>query len=157
MSTTLTVIGRAVDQCRRLLLGTEELRPLFGAVMPFTGDDLSILSVVERAGSVAFIKRFEQLQDLLSRLVRLIAAWEGADSASMTHRDVGDWLEKRLLVDDAENWMNAVRLRNRLVHEYPILEAEQVRRLNECWALMPALQQIAVALTDYATEKGLVP
>lgn len=154
MTTQAPPIGPTLARCERVAAGAEAVKALFAAIMPFAGNDLNDLSLQEQAGTTAFIKRFEQLQDLLARLVRLIAGWEGVDAGSMSQRDLGDWLEKRFLAVEAIEWMVAARLRNRLVHEYPIEEEEQVRRLNECWALMPLLQTITVGLAAYCRQKG---
>lgn len=155
MMATEVFIGRALARCRKVADGADELVPLLAAVMPFAGDDLAVLDLNERAAAIAFLKRFEQLQDLIARAARAIAGWMGVDAGSMTHRDVGDWLEKYDLVSGAEAWMAAVRLRNRLVHEYPIEEYEQVLRLNESWAMMPLLRTVTDNLGIFAKEKGL--
>lgn len=155
MSDVELVISQALLRCRRVAAGAAELVPLLDAVMPYKGTDAAALPLIERTAAVAFIKRFEQLQDLIARLTRAVASWEGVDATSLTNRDIGDWLEKRVLLDKAEDWMIAVRMRNRLAHEYPVDEAEQVRRLNECWALMPLLHGILGALDGWLQQKGL--
>jgi hypothetical protein len=155
MSDVELVIAQALLRCRRVAAGAAELMPMLGGVMPYQGADVSALPLIERTAAVAFIKRFEQLQDLIARLARASASWEGVDATSLTHRDIGDWLEKRALLDKAEEWMVAVRLRNRLAHEYPVDEGEQVRRLNECWGLMPLLHGVLSAFDAWLQQKGL--
>jgi hypothetical protein len=155
MTDTEVFIGRTLTRCRKVAAGAEELMPLLAGVMPFDGEDIDALNLMQRTAATAFLKRFEQLQDLIARAARAIAGWTGVDAGSLTHRDIGDWLEKHALVPDAESWMVAVRLRNRLVHEYPIEEQEQVLRLNESWATMPLLHTITDNLGAYAEQKGL--
>ena len=155
MTDTEAFIRHALARCRRVAEGARELEPLFGSVMPFAGHDLADLQLVERTAATAFLKRFEQLQDLIGRVVRAMSGWEGEDAGAMTHRDLANWLEKRGAVHPAERWMVTVRLRNRLVHEYPIEEAEQILRLNECWSLMPLLHIVTDHLGDYAEQKGI--
>lgn len=154
MTAVEAFIAQALVRCRRISDGVDELSELLGRLLPYQGSDLEQLGVIERTASVAFLKRFEQLQDVVGRTARAIVLWEGSPS-DLTQRDIADWLEKRAVVDEAQQWMVAVRLRNRLVHEYPIEEAEQVRRLNETWSLMPLLQDAALRLGDYARGKGL--
>lgn len=149
-------VARALARCRRVSAGARELHPLLSPHLPFGGTDLDVLDLAARTAAVAFIKRFEQLQDLLTRLARAIVNFEGDDGAAMTQRDLGNWLEKRALLDDVERWMVVARLRNRLVHEYPIEEAEQVLRLNESWALAPLLYHLTDQLGSFAEHKGIV-
>jgi hypothetical protein len=156
VSDTEVFIAQAIARCRKVAAGADELMPLFRDAMPFAGDDLEELDLIQRTAATAFLKRFEQLQDLIARAARAIAGWTGVATGSMTHRDIANWLEKHALVTDAEAWMVAVRLRNRLVHEYPIEEEEQVLRLNESWALMPMLRTVTDTLGSFAEQKGLL-
>ncbi|RZM05219.1 MAG: hypothetical protein EOP67_76985 [Sphingomonas sp.] len=43
---------------------------------------------------------------------------------------------------------------NRLVHEYPVNEVEQVDRVNECWAAIPRLTDIYEKLRQRLSEQG---
>lgn len=155
MIETEAFIIQALARCRRVAAGAAELVPLFCAIMPFAGEDLADAELVQRTAATAFLKRFEQLQDLIGRVVRALAGWEGDDVGAMTQRDCANWLEKRSMLDAAEQWMVAVRLRNRLVHEYPIAEEEQIRRLNESWSIMPLLHDLTARLGAYAEQQGL--
>lgn len=74
----------------------------------------------------------------------------------MTRRDQANQLEKLGIVDDADIWVGAAELRNRLVHEYPIDEAEQVDRVNESWAASFGLVQSYTTLRARLAERGLL-
>ena len=140
MSDADAVLRATLLRCRRLSDGVSELRPILAAHLPTQVSLLEGLPLIERIASIALMKRVEQLQDMIARLVRLVAAWELLDTTTMTRRDFANWMEKCRFVEDADQWVDLTLLRNRLVHEYPIDEAEQVRRVNQCWDAATQLQ-----------------
>lgn len=154
MTDTDAVLRSTLLRCRRLSDGIDELRPLLSGHLPTAVSELETLPLIERVASIALLKRVEQLQDMIARLVRLVAVWELLDTATMTRRDIANWMEKSRFVDDADHWVDLTLLRNRLVHEYPIDEAEQVRRVNQCWDAATRLQSIVAAIVTYLSKKG---
>ncbi|MGW8189074.1 hypothetical protein [Sphingomonas hankookensis] len=154
MSGADAVLRATLLRCRRLSDGVSELRPILAAHLPAQVSLLEGLPLIERIASIALMKRVEQLQDMIARLVRLVAAWELLDTTTMTRRDFANWMEKCRFVEDADQWVDLTLLRNRLVHEYPIDEAEQVRRVNQCWDAATQLQAIVTAIETYLSKKG---
>lgn len=154
MSDADAVLRATLLRCRRLSDGVSELRPILAAHLPTQVSLLEGLPLIERIASIALMKRVEQLQDMIARLVRLVAAWELLDTTTMTRRDFANWMEKCRFVEDADQWVDLTLLRNRLVHEYPIDEAEQVRRVNQCWDAATQLQSIVTAIETYLSKKG---
>ncbi|HEX8445973.1 MAG TPA: hypothetical protein VF649_05095 [Sphingomonas sp.] len=150
------VLRSGVDRCRRIVAGVEELHPFLANVLPVQDDDLARLPVVQRIASIALLKRFEQLQDMLGRLVRTLLSWTGEDVRELTRRDVANWMERLRLVETSDDWLDLTGLRNRLVHEYPINEIEQVDRVNECWVAMPRLVTIFDAVQAYLAKQGFI-
>jgi hypothetical protein len=154
MSDADAVLRATLLRCRRLSDGVSELRPILAAHLPTQVSLLEGLPLIERIASIALMKRVEQLQDMIARLVRLVAAWELLDTTRMTRRDFANWMEKCRFVEDADQWVYLTLLRNRLVHEYPIDEVEQVRRVNQCWDAATQLQSIVTAIETYLSKKG---
>lgn len=148
------VIHAGVARCDRIVAGIDELRPFLEPVLPVSGDDLYALPVIERIASIALLKRYEQLQDMLARLLRAYVSWELEDVRAMSRRDQANQAEKFGMVADADDWMEAAELRNRLVHEYPVEEAEQVDRVNECWAGVHPLVQSYTDLKARMKDRG---
>lgn len=155
MSTTGTraVIEAALERCRQVAEGVEEVRPDLVGILPAR----SMVEIkAERSvsiASVALLKRVEQLQDLLVRLMRALVTWEGADAQAMTARDLANWMEKQgVLV--ANDWMELTLLRNRLVHEYPIDLAEQLKRVNESWSAADRLEQVLAILERWWSARS---
>ena len=60
---------------------------MLAPILPYAGNDLDEVGLIERTATVALLKRFEQLQDLLARAARALASWEGS-SGEMTQRDL---------------------------------------------------------------------
>lgn len=155
--TTEELIRAAVARCDRIIDGFDDLRPILTPVLPTSDDDLVRLPLIERIASVALLKRYEQLQDMLGRLFRAYLTWELEDVRAMTRRDQANQLEKLGVIADADEWVGAAELRNRLVHEYPIDEAEQVDRVNDTWAASFGLIHAYATLRARLAEQGILP
>jgi len=154
---TDALIRAAVARCDRIVEGFDDLRPILAPVLPIDGDDPSRLPLIERIASIALLKRYEQLQDMLGRLFRAYLTWELEDVRDMTRRDQANQLERLGVIADADAWIDAAELRNRLVHEYPIDDAEQVDRINETWAGSAAIVQVYAGLRARLANQGLLP
>lgn len=148
---------RILAGAERVIAGIEELRPFLVDALPAQDDDLGTLDVVSRIASIALLKRFEQLQDQTARLGRAALEIDGQLVSRMTVRDVANGMEKRLIVEDADEWVDLNALRNQLVHEYPVGHREQVDRVNECWAAIPLLLLIHARLRAYLLQQGVRP
>jgi len=155
MTDTDAVILAILARCEQIAAGFDEIVPFVASVLPVADDDLAHLAVVERIASIALLKRYEQLQDMLARLGRAYLVWELEPVARLTRRDFANKMEQLGFVADADDWIDYAELRNRLTHEYPIEKTEQVDRVNECWAAMPRLVAILAAMRTRLTQKGL--
>lgn len=150
---TRAVIEAALERCRQVADGLDDVRPELTGVLP--ARSMAEIKADRRVSvaSVALLKRIEQLQDLLIRLMRALVTWEGGDSQAMTVRDLANWMEKQgVLVTD--EWMELTLLRKRLVHEYPIDEAEQLKRVNESWAAAEQLEDVLANLSRWWTARA---
>ncbi|HEX8556224.1 MAG TPA: hypothetical protein VF695_16085 [Sphingomonas sp.] len=153
---TEDLIRAAVARCDRIVAGFDDLRPMLAPVLPVTGDGLAELPLQVRIASIALLKRYEQLQDMLGRLFRAYLTWEMEDVREMTRRDQANQLEKLGIVADADDWIGAAELRNRLAHEYPIDEGEQVDRVNDTWLASITLIEAYGVLKARLANKGLL-
>lgn len=150
------MIRAAVARCDRIVAGVGDLRPFLDPVLPIAGSDIDGLPVVERIATIALLKRYEQLQDMLGRLFRAYLDWEAEDVRAMTRRDQANQLEKLRVIKDADDWVEATELRNRLVHEYPIDEDEQLERVNTCWSAIFRLIEAYDGLRVRLAQRGIV-
>ena len=101
----------------------------------------------------AVLKSFEQLQDQLARTFRVIPSLMGQDSSQWFARDHADFMERHRVLDDAADWSKVVRLRNQLVHDYPLDAQVQFDRLIEVLDLLPFLADTHRRLAAFVRTK----
>ena len=87
---------------------------------PFTAQMVAGLDPDQQDTVDAFLKRFEQLADLVGlALFKGLAILEQEDVAHLSRRDLADLMEKLGIIPSAEDWSRVAVLRNRLAHGYP--------------------------------------
>ena len=69
----------------------------------------------------------------------LIHAALQAEAHALVLRDLLDAMERLDLIDSADDWEAINDLRNLLVHEYAMVDAARVEKLNEAWKAAPLL------------------
>lgn len=105
----------------------------------------------------AFIKRFEQLQDIIaSRIFRGIAILEQEEVAHLSKRDLTLLMEKLGVLPSADEWTRLAIARNQLAHDYPDQPQRQAAHLNGAFAAAPALLRTLEQAGGYARRKGLL-
>ena len=92
-----------------------------------------------RSASRAVLKSFEQIEDQLARAFRAIPVLVGENTKRWFARDHADYMERVGVLDDAARWSAIVRLRNELVHDYPLDADVQFRRFLQVIAALPDL------------------
>jgi hypothetical protein len=143
---TLQDILTAVDE---VLTGAEEAKQLLGAV-PETPDAFSRLDLVQWTAGRALLKCVEQVQDLLGKALRLVLTLEQVDVVGWSPRAIADRAETLSIINSSERWSALARLRNQLVHEYPLPRLQQYARFCEAWTAADDLRGIARDITRYA-------
>lgn len=99
----------------------------------------------------AFLKRWEQLQDLLAnRFARSILVFVAADVSGWTSREAFSELESIGALAGADRFFEISRLRNRLIHEYPMDDERRWSRIDMAWAFAPALLEEHDRMAAYA-------
>jgi hypothetical protein len=135
------ILRALADAAEAVAVGLDEaiglLQPL-----PLTAERFTSLDLVQRTAAAALLKRVEQLQDIIARMFRTALIADGADVGGMTARDIANRMEKLGALADARAWSDIVRLRNRLVHEYPVGATEQHNRVLSALDAAPALHRI---------------
>lgn len=124
--------------------------------LPIEANRLGSLDDSESVEAIdAFIKRFEQLQDLLAtRLFRGIALFEQEDISALSRRDLALLMEKLGVIPSAEEWSRLTILRNQLAHEYPGEPEKQADRLNAAFSAAPRLVALTNDAREYIRTKG---
>jgi hypothetical protein len=124
------------------------------ALSPLTPQVVEGLDPDQQDTVDAFLKRFEQLADLVGlSLFKGLAILEQEDVAHLSRRDLADLMEKLGIIPSAEDWSRVAVLRNRLAHGYPNDPARQASRLQEAVDLTPTVLAAFDALAAYAARK----
>ena len=151
-------LAATVEAGRRLSASLWASLDDMAAHAPLTAGRVDALDRAAQKDVLAFLKAFEQLQDLTSnRLIRSVLVVSGSEVARMSAIDAYNEAEKFGALEDARRFLEIARLRNRLVHEYPMDAAARAKRVNDAYALAPALLDEFDRLAAYAarlTDQG---
>ena len=104
-----------------------------------------------------YLKTVEQLEEQVARLFRTILVLNAVDVGGLFARDIADRMDALGIIDDAARWTELVKLRNRLVHDYPLGREARLARLHEVIAAVPYLDGTAAATLTYLQTTGLLP
>jgi hypothetical protein len=113
------------------------------------------LDKIQRVASTSLLKVVEQLEDQLARLFRTILQVRAVDTKGLYAADYGNHMERLGLLDDATRWVGVVKLRNRLVHDYPIDPAAQLSRLKQAHEAAPFLRDTAGRTLAFLNDRNL--
>ena len=133
------ILDRLTTRVTALAASLEEDLALLGPV-PADLAAFDALPAAQRTASRAVLKSFEQIEDQIARLFRVTASIMGEDTQGWYARDFADFMEKFGVLDDASAWSAVVRLRNQLVHDYPLDPQVQFERLLQAIAALPLLR-----------------
>lgn len=103
-----------------------------------------------------YLKTVEQLEEQVARLFRTILLLNAVDVGGLFARDIADRMEALGIIDDAARWTEMVKLRNRLVHDYPLSREARFARLQEVIAAVSYLDGTAAATLTYLQKTGLL-
>lgn len=149
------ILATLVEAADAVATGLDEALELLGQP-PQSVEAFRSLDKIQRTAAAALLKRVEQLQDIVARMFRTALIADGVDISGLTTRDVANRMEKLGALADARGWSDLVRLRNRLVHEYPVAIAEQFDRVASAIAAAPALHAIRADLLRFLRSQGLL-
>ena len=97
-----------------------------------------------------FIYRFIKFQDMMGeKLFRFFLDELGEYKESMSLLDILDKLEKLGFIDDAMQWMQYRKLRNKLTHEYPNNEDEIVEGIILALQTFDEMEAIFNTIIEY--------
>lgn len=94
---------------------------------------------VARIATTALLKSFEQLEDTTNGLFRAILRTLGVRLKGLYPLDIANRMDELDVLDDPARWVDIVKLRNELVHEYPSEAALRFIRLCAAHDALPFL------------------
>ena len=106
-----------------------------------------------RSASRAVLKSFEQIEDQLARAFRVIPQLMAVDARRWFARDHADFMERWGVLDNAADWTKIVKLRNELVHDYPLKADVQFARLLQAVGHLPLMLEIHRRLALFVRDE----
>ncbi|WP_174274479.1 hypothetical protein [Sphingomonas bacterium] len=103
----------------------------------------------KRIAARAVLKGVEQLQDLTARLLRTILTLENEDLTGLSARAIADRAESLSLIGSSDRWSAVVKLRNQLVHEYPLSKEQQFVRFRSAWDANTVLMSTLAVVFEF--------
>lgn len=132
------ILDRLIERLDKLRASAASDLELLGEV-PSDVAGFDAMPPNRQSAARAFLKSFEQIEDQLSRVFRAIPKQMGEDDQRWFARDYADLMERVGVLDDASDWSRVVKLRNQLVHDYPLEPQVQFDRLIEATGHLPFL------------------
>lgn len=131
-----------LQRCGRLHAGLSRSADRAKGLLPIAGDVLDVVSFDDEATILAFLKRFEQLEDSLGRTMKAIArmmAYGKIERESPV--DIARRAYALGILDSEKKWGEAVRTRNALAHEYPLRPDKRAEQINAAWESVAILDE----------------
>ena len=147
------ILSAILARLESLLLACDEDQEALGP-MPSDVSGFLAMPPSRRVASRALLKTVEQLQDQLARLFRLLPKFRAIDTAGWYAQDYANFAEKQGVLEDGLGWSEIVRLRNRLVHDYPLTAEAQFDALARAHAIVPTLTAAARSARIFANKEG---
>jgi hypothetical protein len=151
----MEIIADIVERIRALRVSLDEAFELAGP-KPIDEAAFEAMGKIERVASTAAIKVVEQLEDQLARLFRTILQAMLVDTDGWFAQDIANRMEQLGVVANANAWVGVIKLRNRLVHDYPISRGAQFTRLNEAHDASVILHDSADRAIAFLKDRGLL-
>ncbi len=146
------ILDAICDRVRSLDVALDEDMRLLGTV-PVDLAAFGTMNEHSRVGARALLKTVEQLEDQLMRLFRTILQARDVDTKDMYARDIANRMESLGIVENVDGWMAIVKLRNRLVHDYPLIAEARFSKLVEAVRATGTLRDVTTRALTYVEKK----
>lgn len=149
------IIADLLRAARALTASAKDSLELMGE-MPSDDTHFAGMTVLQRVATTAMLKDFEQLEGTLNGLFRAILRALGVRLKGLYPMDVANRMAELAILDDPKRWVAIVKLRNELVHEYPIGSGDRYDRFVDAHAALPVLFDAAARAERVILERGLL-
>ena len=125
-------LEREFTICDKHILRINEALKDLSSTLPLTAENYIQLGRDQIRCIDQFIFRFSKLQDAMgAKIFRFILEYLDEDVTSLPMRDILNRLERFQILPDANEWLYIRELRNEIAHDYPMMENDVIRILNE--------------------------
>lgn len=149
------IIADQIAAVRAVCRSARETLPLIGLM---ARDDASYeaMTALQKIATTAMLKEFEQLEGLLNGLFRAILRALGVRLKGLYPLDIANRMAELDILDDPARWVTIVKLRNELVHEYPISTSDRYDRFAAAHDSFPLLLDAADRAERVVGARGLL-
>jgi uncharacterized protein YutE (UPF0331/DUF86 family) len=141
----------AAGGCARRL---ERSRQKLAGYFPIGAATIAMLSPDAEDDLDAFLKRFEQLVNILQDdLFKAVAVLGGEDIRGLARREIAELMERLGVIPSAGSFRVLVAIRNRVAHVYPDDPERQARNVNEAYAAVADLMRAHATARRYLEER----
>lgn len=148
------IVAAILDRLAALLIALDEDLDSPGA-LPSDMEQLNEMSIPRRVAARALLKTVEQMQDQLARLFRLMPKLRLVNDDRWFAQDYANFAEKLGLLTDSFAWTHVIRLRNKLVHDYPVAPTTQLSMLTQAHAATALLREAARRAIEMLGSKDI--
>ena len=136
-------LDREFTICDKHILRIDEAMKELAAVLPLYNESYTSLTSEQIRCLDQFIFRFSKLQDAMgAKIFRFLLEYLDEDVTALPMRDILNRLERYHILPDANEWIYIRELRNEIAHDYPLMENDVVRILNELFSKVNVLYGI---------------
>ena len=136
-------LDREFTICDKHILRIDEAMKESAAVLPLYNESYTSLTSEQIRCLDQFIFRFSKLQDAMgAKIFRFLLEYLDEDVTALPMRDILNRLERYHILPDANEWIYIRELRNEIAHDYPLMENDVVRILNELFSKVNVLYGI---------------
>lgn len=150
------IMADLLEGVRALVLSSRETLALVEPV-PGDAEALAAMTPLQRMGTTAMIKQFEQLEGALHGLFRAMLRSLGVRLKGLYALDIANRMAELDVLDVPLRWVDIVKLRNDLVHDYPIQATERWERVVETHGAFPFLFDAAARAERVIRARVMIP
>jgi hypothetical protein len=140
-------LHESLVKCRIHLKRLQYAASKLEGIFPLTEINYANISDATTGNIDQLIFRYTKLQDELGKnTFRFLLEYFREDITDKPFRDILNILERLQILDSSDTWIYLRELRNDLAHEYPMMVAETIEKLNELYKQLPVLKNILLTI-----------
>ena len=136
-------LEREFTICDKHILRINEALEVLKGILPLSADSYASLDSEQIRCLDQFIFRFSKLQDAMgAKIFRYLLEYLDEDVTALPMRDILNRLERFQILPDVNEWIYIRELRNEIAHDYPMMENDVIRILNELFSKVDIMYDI---------------
>jgi predicted nucleotidyltransferase len=143
------------NECDKHLKRMEQAYCQIKDILPLSSIKYENLDDEEVKNIDQFLFRFSKLQDTLgNKIFKLILKQYEPDFEGLTFIDFLNLLEKKNILEKADDWIELRKVRNNIAHQYDDEPIEMSKAINEIFASLDMIKQIYLKTKEKNEENA---